>query len=107
MKSIKIEVIGSGCKKCKALFDLTKEVTQELGIKEPVKYSIDVSKIAIMGVMSSPVLAINDKPILVGILPDKEKLRQIISENIFGDLINSNIPQNNKKSDGCSCGGNC
>lgn len=79
---MKIEVIGSGCKKCKALFELTKEVALELGITDTVEYSTDVSKIVAMGVMSSPVLAITGKPILAGVLPDKEKLKQVISANI-------------------------
>jgi small redox-active disulfide protein 2 len=80
----KIEVIGSGCKKCKALFEATKEVVQELGITDAVEYNTDVTKIVAMGVMSSPVLAIDGKPVLVGTVPDKEKLKQIISENISG-----------------------
>jgi small redox-active disulfide protein 2 len=79
---MKIEVIGSGCKKCKALFELTQEVARELGIAEPVVYSTDVQKIATMGLMSSPVVAIDDMPIVVGILPDKEKLKLLISEKI-------------------------
>jgi small redox-active disulfide protein 2 len=77
---MKIEVIGSGCKKCKALFELTKETALELGITDTVAYSTDVMKIAAMGVMSSPLLAINGKPVLAGILPDKEELKQILSE---------------------------
>lgn len=82
MKTVKIEVIGSGCKKCKALFELTEVVAKELGINDTVLYSTDVTKIASMGLMSSPVLTINDKPVLVGMLPDKDKLKDIISKNI-------------------------
>lgn len=77
-----MEVIGSGCKKCKALFELTEVVAKELGINDTVLYSTDVTKIASMGLMSSPVLTINDKPVLVGMLPDKDKLKDIISKNI-------------------------
>ncbi len=79
---MKIEVIGSGCKKCKMLFELTQSVVKELGINDAVLYSTDVNKIISMGLMSSPVLTINDKPILVGMLPDKDKLKEIISKNI-------------------------
>lgn len=82
MKSMKIEVIGSGCKKCKTLFELTKEVAGELGINDTVLYSTDINKIVMMGIMSSPVLAIDDNPVLVGILPGKERLKEIISKNI-------------------------
>lgn len=79
---MKIEVIGSGCKKCKMLFELTQRVVKELSINDTVLYSTDVNKIVNMGLMSSPVLTIDDKPILVGLLPDKEKLKEIISKNI-------------------------
>lgn len=79
---MKIEVIGSGCKKCKALFEITKEASSILGIKDEVIYSNDINKISAMGIMQSPVLAINDSPVLVGILPDKIKLMEIISKNI-------------------------
>lgn len=79
---MKIEIIGSGCKKCKAFFELAKEVAGELGINDTVLYSTNINKIVLMGIMSSPVLTINDKPVLVGILPDKERLKEIISKNI-------------------------
>jgi small redox-active disulfide protein 2 len=79
---MKIEVIGSGCSKCKKLFELTEIVAKELGITDIVLYSTDINKIVAMGLMSSPVLTLNDKPILVGMLPDKERLKEIISKNI-------------------------
>ena len=111
MKTNIIEVIGSGCKKCKALFELTKEVAQELGITNEVEYSTDVSKIVAMGVMSSPVLAIDGKPVLTGVLPDKEKLKTIISEGISGDSKDTGKTSEEKveeqKCEGCKCGGNC
>jgi small redox-active disulfide protein 2 len=79
---MKIEVIGSGCKKCKSLFELTEIVSRELGIGDSVLYSTDINKIVAMGLMQSPVLTINDKPVLVGILPDKERLKEIIAKYI-------------------------
>ena len=79
---MKIEIIGSGCKRCKNLFELTKEAIFELGIKDTVLYRNDITKISSMGLMSSPVLTLNDKPILVGMLPDKERLKEIITKNL-------------------------
>lgn len=77
---MKIEVIGSGCKKCKSLFELTEVVLKELGIGDSVLYSTDINKIVAMGLMQSPVLTIDDEPVLVGMLPDKEKLKEIIAK---------------------------
>lgn len=106
MKTVKMEVIGSGCKKCKALFELTKEVAQELNITDTVLYSTDINKIVAMGVMSSPVLTINDKPVLVGMLPDKDKLKDIIYKNVFNESAKIEISEE-KSCGSCSCGGKC
>jgi small redox-active disulfide protein 2 len=75
-----IQVLGSGCQKCKKLFELTQETVEELGIKAVVEYVTDVQKIVQMGLMSSPVLAIDGKAVLVGLVPEKEKVKQIILE---------------------------
>ena len=79
---MKIEVMGSGCKKCKMLFELTQKVAKELGLNDVVLYSTDINKIVQMGLMSSPVLTIEDNPVLVGMLPNKDRLKEIISNNI-------------------------
>jgi len=111
MTTHKIEVIGSGCKKCKALFELTKEVAKELNISDEVEYSTDITKAVKMGMMSSPVLAIDNAPVLAGVLPDREKLKTIISEHT-GEKDVDNIKETNTKSDEpkkpcCSCDGKC
>jgi small redox-active disulfide protein 2 len=79
---MKIAVLGSGCATCKALYELTKKAVVELGLKDEVEYITDISKIIEMGVMQSPVLAINGKPVMVGFIPDVEKIKEIIQDNI-------------------------
>lgn len=63
---MKIKVIGSGCPTCKNLFELTKKAVSQLGIDSTVEYSTDVSEIIEMGVMQSPVLAVDGKPVMLG-----------------------------------------
>ena len=92
-----IQVLGSGCPTCKKLFELTKEAVKQLNLETAVEYSTDVSKIVQLGVMSSPVLAIDGKPVLVGQVPDIEKIKSIISSG------SANVEQSAK----CSCGGAC
>lgn len=77
---MKIQVLGSGCNKCKKLFELTKQAVAELNLKAEVEYITDVSKIIEMGVMSSPVLAVDGKPALVGFLPSLEKIKKVIAK---------------------------
>jgi len=73
-----IQVIGSGCPTCKKLFENTKKVASELGIDSEVEYINDISKLIEMGVMTSPVLAINGKPVLTGGGKSEEDIREAI-----------------------------
>jgi small redox-active disulfide protein 2 len=81
-KIMNIQVLGSGCPTCKKLFELTKKAVEELKLKTEVEYVTDIQKIIEMGVMSSPVLAINGKPILAGFVPDIEKIKKIIKDSL-------------------------
>jgi small redox-active disulfide protein 2 len=95
---MKIQVLGSGCPTCKKLFELTQQAVKELSLKDEVEYVTDVRKIVEMGVMSSPVLAIDGKPVLVGFLPDIGKIKSVIVKGDIATEINNS---------GCKCGGNC
>lgn len=75
---MKIQVLGSGCPTCKKLYELTRQAIKELNLNEEVEYITDVSKIIEMGVMSSPVLAVDGKPVMVGFLPDIEKVKSLL-----------------------------
>ena len=79
---MQIQVLGSGCPTCKKLFELTKKAVAELKLKTEVEYITDIQKIIEMGVMSSPVLAVNGKPILAGFVPDIEKIKKIIKDSL-------------------------
>ena len=80
-KTMKIQVLGSGCPTCKKLFELTKQAVKELGLKTEIEYITDMQKIVEMNVMQSPVLAINDRPVLTGTVPKVEQIKKIIKEN--------------------------
>ncbi len=78
----KVEVLGSGCPTCKKLYDMTKEIVTELNPDLEVEYITDVQKIIEMGVMQTPVLAIDGKPVMTGFISDKEKVRELIKKNM-------------------------
>lgn len=79
---MKIQVLGSGCPTCKKLFEITKQAAKELNIPDEVEYVTDVQQILNMGLMSSPVLAVNGKPALVGFVPKVEEIKKAIQKNI-------------------------
>jgi len=81
---MKIQVLGSGCPTCKNLYELTKKAVEELGIEEEVEYLTGeegIQKIIEMGVMQSPVLAVDGKPVMVGFTPDIEEIKKLIQES--------------------------
>ena len=77
-----IQVLGAGCPSCKKLFELTSEIVEELKLDTKVDYITDVSKIVEMGIMQSPVLAVNGKPVMIGFIPNKEKVKDLIIKSI-------------------------
>ena len=77
-----IQVLGAGCASCKKLLELTKQAMSELKLTDPLEYITDVSKIIEMGVMSSPVLAVDGKPVMVGFIPDVEKIKKAITTGV-------------------------
>ena len=96
----KIEVFGSGCESCKKLLELTQKAVTEMEIDIEVEYIDDIQKAMELGVMSFPVLAINGKPVIVGIIPNVEEIKETIINYQKG------IADTKKESSGCSCGGN-
>jgi small redox-active disulfide protein 2 len=77
---MKIQVLGSGCSTCKSLYDLTQKAVAQLGLNEEVEYVTDVSKIIEMGLMTSPILAIDGKAVMVGYTPDVEVVKDLIKK---------------------------
>lgn len=77
-----IEVIGSGCKKCKELYERTEKAVSNTGVIASVEYITNVQKILDMGLISSPVLAIDGNPVAVGILLDVSKIEELIKKEI-------------------------
>lgn len=77
-----IQVIGMGCPTCKNLYELTKKAVKELGLKNEVEYITDVDKIIEMGIIQTPVLAIDGNPIRTGFSPNVEKVKNLLSDNL-------------------------
>ncbi|OIP98165.1 hypothetical protein AUK40_01880 [Candidatus Wirthbacteria bacterium CG2_30_54_11] len=76
---MKIQVIGSGCPTCKKMHEQTVQVVKELGIETEVEYSTDITKIIEMGVMQSPVLAVDGEALIVG-ASDQARIKQVLEK---------------------------
>jgi small redox-active disulfide protein 2 len=76
---MKIEVLGSGCKNCKALEAAAQQALQQLGIDEPITKVTDYGEIASYGVMSTPALTIDGDVKTTGRVPSVDEIADLVS----------------------------
>ena len=75
----KIQILGTGCPKCKALAENAEAAAMELGIEYEIEKITDISKIMKFGVMMTPALAVDDKVKVVGKVPSAEEVRKMLA----------------------------
>jgi len=75
---MKIEILGSGCPKCKTTEEIVKKVVKKIGIKAEVGHVYDINKMIEYGVMMTPAIAIDGKIVIEGKIPTEEETERII-----------------------------
>jgi len=74
---MKIEILGTGCEKCKKLEENTKKAVEELVLKDAeIAHVKDIEKILGYGVMTTPALVINGKVKSAGRIPEVEEIKK-------------------------------
>jgi small redox-active disulfide protein 2 len=76
---MKIEILGSGCPKCKELERRTREAVKKSGVAADVEHIYDLQKIIQRSVFSTPALVIDGKVIFSGRVPSIEELSKMLS----------------------------
>jgi len=76
-----IKILGPGCPKCKTLEKITRQAVDELGIEATIEKVEDIVKIMAYNVMHTPVLVINEKVVLKGIVPGVSQVKEILIQN--------------------------
>lgn len=71
---MKIQILGSGCAKCKALEANARAAVKEAGVEADIEKVSDFEAIAAMGVMTTPALAIDGEVKSVGRLLTKDQI---------------------------------
>jgi small redox-active disulfide protein 2 len=72
---MKIEILGTGCKKCDRLEANAKEAIASLDIDAEVLHVTDPMQIAERGVMKTPALVINGKVVSQGKVSSAEQIQ--------------------------------
>ncbi len=79
---MKLQILGTGCPKCKQLEAKVREAVQALGIQAEVVKVTDMDEIMNMGVMMTPALAIDDDVKSVGKVLSIEQVTEIIRKEM-------------------------
>ncbi|MBU0951586.1 MAG: TM0996/MTH895 family glutaredoxin-like protein [Elusimicrobia bacterium] len=75
---MKLEILGTGCPKCKKLMELVAEAVNETGIKAEISKVEKINDIMNYGVMMTPALVVDGKVVVTGRLPSKEEIKKWI-----------------------------
>lgn len=76
---MKIEILGTGCPKCKKLTQNAEDAVKELGIDAEIIKVTKINEIMKYGVMLTPALVVNGEVKESGKLLSKEEIKGIIS----------------------------
>ena len=76
---IKIQVLGTGCAKCKKLAELTETAATELGLEYELEKVTDINAIMKMGVMMTPALVVDGQVKVSGKVPSVDGIKSYLS----------------------------
>ena len=75
-----VKVLGSGCAKCNALEQATREALAELGMETTIDHVTDFAQIAAYGVMTTPALVMDGKVVSYGKVLKKDEVKALIQK---------------------------
>ena len=73
-----IQILGTGCPKCKQLFANTQAAVQAAGIEAEITKVEKIADIMKFGVMSTPGLAVDGKVLSQGKLLNEEEIKKLL-----------------------------
>jgi small redox-active disulfide protein 2 len=76
---MKIEILGTGCPKCKATEKIVRKVVEELGKDAEVVKVEDLQEIVNRGVMMTPAVSVDGEVKIVGHVPSEEEIKKILN----------------------------
>lgn len=74
----KLQILGTGCSKCKLLAEHVEKVARQMGIEYEIEKVTEINEIMKFGVMMTPALAVDGTVKVVGKVPNEEELKSLI-----------------------------
>jgi len=73
-----IQILGTGCPKCRILTENTEKAAQELGLDYKLEKITDINQIMSYGVMMTPALAVNGTVKLTGKVATPAEIKALL-----------------------------
>jgi small redox-active disulfide protein 2 len=78
---MKLQILGTGCSRCKTLTARVEEVVATLGAAATIEKVENIEEIVKFGVMSTPALALDGKVLFSGRVPTVREIGELINTN--------------------------
>jgi small redox-active disulfide protein 2 len=75
----KIQILGTGCKKCSLLTETADKAAKELGLSYDLSKVTDLGEIASFGVMFTPALVVDGQVKVAGKVPSLQDVKKLLS----------------------------
>jgi len=75
---MKIQILGTGCGKCKQLTENAETAAREVGVAYELEKITDIAEIVKFGVMTTPALAVDGKVKLVGKVATPAEIQAVL-----------------------------
>lgn len=77
---MKVQILGPGCPRCKALEQNTREALAKLGLEADIEKVSDIDRIMDMGVMMTPALALDGVVLSVGKVLSSAQIAELLTK---------------------------
>jgi len=77
---VRIEILGTGCPKCKKVTENAETAVKELGIEAEIVKVQRIDEIMKRGIMLTPAIVVNDNVKSSGRIPDVDEIKKWIEE---------------------------
>lgn len=74
----KLQILGTGCPKCKKLAENTEAAAEDLGIEYEIEKITDITEIMNFGVMMTPALAVDGQVKAVGKVLSPDEIKKML-----------------------------
>lgn len=75
---MEIKVLGTGCSKCKATYEMVNKVVNENNVNATVTKVEDIMEIMKYNVMNMPAIVIDGKVVLSGKTPGEKEIKNLL-----------------------------